>query len=131
MRWTGNGIVDKKECVVLYSCVIQRKINLFKCTLYKTLIKPVLTYASETWPLGKKDKLRLAVFEMKILRRIYGPVKDDNVWRIRYSQELYQIHNAPNIIQTIKIARLRWVGHVKRMNECEMPRRIMEYGISG
>ena len=91
----------------------------------------MLTYASETWPLGEKNKLRLAAFERKILRRIYGPVKDNDVWRIRYNQELYQFYNAPNIIQTIKVAHLRWVGHVKRVNECEMPRRIMEYGISG
>ena len=100
-----------------------------KCRLYKTLIKPVLTYASETWPLGEKDKLRLAAFERKILRRIYGPKKDGEVWRIRYNQELYQLYKTPDIIQTIKIARLRWLGHVKRMNEGEMPRRIMEHGI--
>ena len=56
----------------------------------------MLTYASETWP-AEKDKLRLTAFERKILRRIYGPVKDNDIWRIRYNQELYQLYNAPNI----------------------------------
>ena len=102
-----------------------------KCRLYRTLIKPILMYASETWPLGGRDIIRLAAFERKILRRIYGPVKDGEHWRIRYNHELYQLYKSPNIIQTIKIARLRWVGHVRRMNESEIPRKVMEYKILG
>ena len=42
--------------------------------LYKTLIRPVLTYASETWVLSKTNERQLAVFERKILRKIYGPL---------------------------------------------------------
>lgn len=102
-----------------------------KCRLYKTLIKPVLTYASETWPLSERDKFRLAAFERKILRRIFGPVRDGETWRIRYNNELYQLYESPDIITSIKIARLRWAGHVKRMDECEIPRKVMEYGIAG
>ncbi|KAJ4439302.1 hypothetical protein ANN_07424 [Periplaneta americana] len=102
-----------------------------KCRLYKTLIKPVLTYASETWPLSERDKFRLAAFERKILRRIFGPVRDGETWRIRYNNELYQLYESPDIITSIKIARLRWAGHVKRMDECEIPRKVMEHGIAG
>ena len=47
-----------------------------KTPLYKTLIRPVLTYGSETWVLSKQDENRLSIFERKILRRIHGPVKD-------------------------------------------------------
>jgi hypothetical protein len=47
-----------------------------KTLLYKTLIRPVLTYGTKTWVLSKADEYRLSIFERKILRRIYGPVMD-------------------------------------------------------
>jgi hypothetical protein len=43
-----------------------------KCTLYKTLVRPILTYGSESWPLTRKDVNVLQIFERRILRIIYG-----------------------------------------------------------
>jgi hypothetical protein len=60
-----------------------------KTLLYKTLIRPVLTYGAETWVLSKQDEHRFSIFERKILRGIYGPVIDGGRWRIRTNQELY------------------------------------------
>ena len=60
-----------------------------KTLLYKTLIRPVLTYGSETWVLSKQDEYCLSIFEQKILQRIYGPVNDGGRWQIRTNQELY------------------------------------------
>jgi hypothetical protein len=65
--------------------------------LYKTLIRPVLTSASETWVLTKSDEKTLAVFERKILRAIYGPIKDSDEWRIRYNSELYALYKDMDI----------------------------------
>jgi len=48
-----------------------------KIKLYKTLIKPVLAYSSETWVLSKSDEAILGVFERKILRAIFGPTNDN------------------------------------------------------
>jgi hypothetical protein len=59
----------------LKSQILSRK---NKILLYKTLIRPVLTYASETWVSTKSDEKTLAVFERKILRAIYGPIKDND-----------------------------------------------------
>jgi hypothetical protein len=59
-----------------------------KTLLYKTLIRPVLTYGAETWVLSKQDEHRLSIFEFSILWRIYGPVMDQGSWRIRTNEEL-------------------------------------------
>jgi hypothetical protein len=47
-----------------------------KTLLYKTLIRPILSYGAETWVLSKQDEHCLSIFERKILRRIYGPAMD-------------------------------------------------------
>jgi hypothetical protein len=65
------------------------------------------------------------VFERKILRTIYGPVEDKGQWRNRYNKELYDLFKEPKLSVTIRIARLRWAGHVRRMDEEALPGRIM------
>jgi hypothetical protein len=49
----------------------------------KELIRPILTYGAETWAATESELKKLLVFERKILRKIYGPVKDQDNWRIR------------------------------------------------
>jgi hypothetical protein len=61
--------------------------------LYKTLIRPILMYESDSWPLSKKDENILQIFERRILRRIYGPVNEGGVWRIRCNDDLYMLCN--------------------------------------
>ena len=53
-----------------------------KMKIYKTIIRPVVTDSSETWTLTAKDENNLCIFERQILRRIFGPVNIDNIWRI-------------------------------------------------
>jgi hypothetical protein len=62
-----------------------------KCKLYKTLTRPVFLYGSESWTLNKDNEERLKTFERKILRKIYGPVNEGEIWRIRYNNELYKL----------------------------------------
>ena len=59
-----------------------------KMKMYKTMIRPVVTYSSETWALTAKDENNLRIFERQILRKISGPVKIDNIWRIRNNMEI-------------------------------------------
>ena len=73
----------------------------------------------------KMTKKELGIFERKILRKIYGPVNENGEWRIRYNKELYELYKSSDITD-IKIARLRWAGHVQRMKNDEMVKRIME-----
>jgi hypothetical protein len=51
--------------------------------LYLTLIRPILTYGAETLAATENVLQKLLIFERKILRKIYGPVKDRDIWRIR------------------------------------------------
>ena len=75
--------------------------------MYKSLILPVLLYGAETWTLTSSDQQALGVFERKILRKIYGPFCDRGEWRI-------------------KIQRLRWLGHVARMDSSNPVRKVFE-----
>lgn len=103
-----------------------------KIKIYQTIIRSVLTYGSETWTMSKKIETMLGVFERKVLRRIFGAVLDNQVWRIRYNQELYEKYKSMDLVTFIKLRRLEWAGHVYRMEECRIPRRVMEgrlYGV--
>ena len=59
-----------------------------KLKLYKTLLKPVLTYGSECSSLNRRNKEQLQVFEKRIIREIFGPICDNGKWRIRFNSEL-------------------------------------------
>ena len=65
---------------ILKSRLVTQKTNI---KIYKSLIRPVLTYGAESWTLTGKDAAKLRAYERKIIRRIYGGVKERDVWRIR------------------------------------------------
>lgn len=96
-----------------------------KSIIYRTLIKPVLTYACETWSLTKAEEQTLGVFERKILRTIYGGVNDNGVWRRRYNNELYQLYGHPDVVTDIKFHRLRYAGHIARAPETFPPKMVL------
>jgi hypothetical protein len=61
----------------------------------------------------------LRVFENRVLRRIFGPKRDEvtGEWRRLHNKELYAVYSLPNIIRVMKPRRQRWAGHVARMGE--------------
>jgi hypothetical protein len=91
----------------------------FKIRIYKTIILPVVLYGSETWPLTLREEHRLRVFENRMLRRIFGPKRDEvtGEWRKLPNMELHDLYSSPSIIRIIKSRRMRWAGHVARMGE--------------
>jgi hypothetical protein len=97
----------------------------------KPLIRPVLTYGSETWVLSKSDEVVLGVFERKHLRAIFCLINDNVEWRIKYSNELYTLYKESNTITYIKINRLKWAGHVIRMEEQSATRRVLVAVVEG
>jgi hypothetical protein len=65
-----------------------------------------------------REERRLIVFENGVLRRIFGPKREeDRSWRKLYNDELHNLYSSPNIVRVIKSRRMRWAGHVARMKE--------------
>ena len=85
-----------------------------KLKLYRTVIRPVVTYASETWVLKEAIIQKLLVFERKILRRIFGSTKENQIWRVKTNEELDKLIKHKNIINYIKAQRLSWFGHIQK-----------------
>jgi hypothetical protein len=70
----------------------------------------------ETLPLSLREEHRLRVFENRVLRRIFGPKRDEVTgdWRKLHNEELHNLYSSPNIIRMIKSRRMRWAGYVIR-----------------
>jgi hypothetical protein len=90
-----------------------------KIKIYRTIILPVVLYGCESWSLTLREESRLRVFENRVLRRIFGPKRDEvtGEWRRLHNKELYALYSSTNIIRVIHSRRLRWAGHVARMGE--------------
>jgi len=99
-----------------------------KLKLYWSIIRPIVTYACETWVLKETIKNKLMIFERKVLRRIFGLTKErDGTWRIKTNDELYELIRHKNIINHIKAQRLSWFGHLHRMPEEKMVKRAYKW----
>jgi hypothetical protein len=73
----------------------------------------------ETWSLTLREEHRLRVFENKVLRRIFGPKRDEVTGGCSklHNEELRDLYSSPSIITITKSSRMRWAGHVARMGE--------------
>jgi len=71
-----------------------------KIKIYRTIILPVVLYGCETWSLALREECRLRVFEIRVLRRIYGPKRHEvtGEWRKLHKEELNDLYCAPNIV---------------------------------
>jgi len=90
-------------------------------------MRPIVTYASETWVLKQNIIQKLLVFERKILRGIFGPTKENQIWRIKNNEELDKLIKHENIVNYIKAQRLSWFGHVQKMPETRAAKKILKW----
>jgi hypothetical protein len=76
-------------------------------------------YGYENWSLTLREEPRLRVFENRVLRRIFGRKRDEvtGEWRKLDNEELRNLYSSPDIIRQIKSRRMRWAGHVARIEE--------------
>jgi hypothetical protein len=79
----------------------------------------VILYGCKTWSLTLREEHRLRVFENKVLRRIFGPKRDEVTGGLRklHNVQFHDLYSSPCIIRKIKSRRMRWAGHVARMGE--------------
>ena len=87
---------------------------------------PVVLHGYETWSLKLREERRLRVFENRVLRRIFGPKRDEvtREWRKLHNEELNDLHSSPNIVRVIN-SRTRRAGHVERMAERRVAYRVL------
>ena len=80
---------------------------------------PVVLYGRETWSLTLREERKLSVFGNMVLRRIFGPRRDEVTaeWRRLHNEELNDLYSSPNIVRVIKSRRMSWAGHMTRMDE--------------
>jgi len=66
-----------------------------------------------------REKRRLRVFEKRMLRRVFGPKRDEvtGEWRKLHNEELSDLYSLPNTVRMVKSRRMRWAGHVERMGQ--------------
>ena len=85
----------------LFSLLLSKNL---KIKMYKTIILPVVLYGCEAWSLTLREECRLMVFENRILRRIFGPKRDENgEWRRVSNEELHSLYCLPIIIRIINL----------------------------
>jgi hypothetical protein len=141
---SGNACYHSVQ-ILLSSRLLCRKL---KVKIYKNIILPAVLYGCEAWSLTLREEYRLRVSENRVLRRIFGPIRDEvtREWRKLHNGELHNLYSSPDIIRQIKSRRMRWAGHMARMGEgrnmyrvlvgkpegkrlLERPRRRWEYGM--
>ena len=85
--------------------------KLSKLKMYRNIIRPVVTHASETWILTQKDEQYLGLLKM------FVPVQNNDCsWRIRRNYEMTNLVHDADIVKFIKSRRIAWLGHTVRMD---------------
>ena len=128
-----SSILATCPAIVMFQLTILTILGLsknLKIKIYKTIILPVVLYGCETWSLTLREEFGLRVFENRILRRIFGPKKDENgEWRRLRNEELLSLYSSHNVVRVIKSRRLRWADHVARMEHVEVSSKLYQVNL--
>jgi hypothetical protein len=112
---SGNGCYHSVQNLLSFWLLSKN----LKIRVYRTIILPVVLYGCETWSLTLMEEHRLMMLENRVLRRIFGPKRDEMTgeWRKLHNEELRDLYSSPSIIRIIKPRRMRGAGQVVRMGK--------------
>ena len=99
-----------------------------KIILYKTLIRPAVSYGAEVWALTEKEEQAVLIFGRKIFRRMYGPKYENGEWKSQTNRELEEMNKGENIVKWIKRQR---ISRLERMEEDKTPKKIFTHEVEG
>jgi hypothetical protein len=101
--------------------------KIFKIKIYRTTILSVVLYGCEIWSLTLREERRPRVFEIRVLRRVFGRKRDvvTGEWRKLHNEELNDLYSLQYIVRVVKSRRMRWAGHVARMGEDRGVHRVL------
>ena len=94
-----------------------------KMRIFNAIVIPTLIYGAECWTLLAQDAKKLEVFQMSCLRRILNVRLQD---RLKNEEIRKRCENQDIVGNKIKSARLRWFGHVCRMEASRLPRKLLQ-----
>jgi hypothetical protein len=88
-------------------------------SLERKILERLQCSGCETWSLTLREVRRLRAFANRVLRRIFGPKRDEVTggWRKLHNEELHNLYSSPSIVRIIKSRRMRWAGHVVLIGE--------------
>jgi hypothetical protein len=83
------------------------------------------------WTLAQGTTYKIDSFEWKILQKIFAPSQSKGVWRTRYNDEIYKMYKDVPLSMCIRLKRLMWAGHVVRMEEYRIPKKVLGSSFRG
>jgi hypothetical protein len=106
----GNASYHSAQNLLCFHLLSKR----LKIRIYMTIILRVVLYGYESWSLTLREEHRLGVFENRMLRRIFGPNRDEVMggWRKLHNEELHDLYSSPSIMRIIKSRKMRWARYV-------------------
>jgi hypothetical protein len=101
--------------------------NKCKIDIYKVYFKKILLYGAESWMCTKREESKIQAMEMKFLREILGKTRREKIRNDDIREQL----KVDDIKNDIERKRLKWCGHVMRMADERIPRRMLEMKLRG
>ena len=103
-----------------------------KLKIYKSSIRPIVTYGCEARTLTNRDEQYLRIFERRILRKVFGPVQnEDGFWRNGMNYKLNDLIKNADIVRFVKSKRMVCLGHVIWMEGKIIPKGVLEWKPTG